>query len=64
MKYKTMEYEIRVATCTFVSPLLHLWLRVLRLPELLCLMWEHTKYIEHECKLVCKGKQVICTYNK
>ena len=27
-------------------------------------MWEHTKYNEHECKLVCKGKQVICTYSK
>jgi hypothetical protein len=27
-------------------------------------MWEHTKYNEHECKLVCKEKQVIFTYNK
>ena len=27
-------------------------------------MWECTKYNEHDCKLVCKGKQVICTYSK
>jgi hypothetical protein len=27
-------------------------------------MWECTKYNEHECKLVCKGKQLICTYSK
>ena len=27
-------------------------------------MWECTKYNEHECKMVCKGKQVICTYGK
>ena len=27
-------------------------------------MWKHTKYNEHECKLICKGRQVICTYNK
>ena len=26
-------------------------------------MWERTKYNEHECKLVCKGKQVRCTYS-
>jgi hypothetical protein len=27
-------------------------------------MKESTKYNEHECKLVCKEKQGICTYSK
>ena len=27
-------------------------------------MKESTKYNEHECKLVCKEKQTICTYSK
>jgi hypothetical protein len=31
---------------------------------LFVLMWECTKYNEHEWKLLCTGQQVICTYSK
>jgi hypothetical protein len=51
-----MEYEIRVEACTFVSPLLHLWQRVHRLLQLLCLFKcsNAEKYNGHEGKLVCR----------
>jgi hypothetical protein len=31
---------------------------------LFVLVWECKKHNEHEWKLVCKGGQEICTYNK